>query len=85
MCTAHASLLDELEPGSSVLMFEQAAVHDSFGRPDLAIPLYLEAIAAEVPGGRRRRAVIQMASSHRNMGHPAKAVELLRHIIITKN
>jgi catechol 2,3-dioxygenase-like lactoylglutathione lyase family enzyme len=76
--SAHALLVDELPAGSSVATFERAALHDSFGRPDLAIPLYLEAIAAEVPGERRRRAVIQMASSQRNMGHPAKAVELLR-------
>jgi catechol 2,3-dioxygenase-like lactoylglutathione lyase family enzyme len=76
--SAHALLVDELPAGSSVATFERAALNDSFGRPDLAIPLYLEAIAAEVPGERRRRAVIQMASSQRNMGHPAKAVELLR-------
>jgi catechol 2,3-dioxygenase-like lactoylglutathione lyase family enzyme len=76
--SAHALLVDELPAGSSVVTFERAALNDSFGRPDLAIPLYLEAIAAEVPGERRRRAVIQMASSHRNMGHPAEAVELLR-------
>jgi catechol 2,3-dioxygenase-like lactoylglutathione lyase family enzyme len=76
--SAHALLVDELPVGSSVATFERAASHDSFGRPDLAIPLYLEAIAAGVPGERRRRAAIQMASSHRNMGDPAKAVELLR-------
>jgi Tetratrico peptide repeat len=75
---AHAALLAELPAGSSLTTFEQAALDDSFGHPDLAIPLYLEAIAAGVPGERRRRAVIQMASSHRNMGHAAKAVELLR-------
>lgn len=75
---AHAVFLDELPAGSSIATFERAALNDSFGRPDLAIPLYLEALAAGVPGERRRRAVIQMASSHRNMGHPSKAVELLR-------
>ena len=76
--SARALFLSELPGGSSVATFERAALNDSFGRPDLAIPLYLEAIAAGVPGERRRRAVIQMASSQRNMGHPAKAVELLR-------
>jgi Tetratrico peptide repeat len=74
---AHAEILAELPTGSSVATFERAALNDSFGRPDLAIPLYLEPIAAGVPGERRRRAVIQMASSHRNMGIPSKAVELL--------
>ena len=75
---AHAVFLEELPVGSSIATFERAALHDSFGRPDLAIPLYLEALAAGVPGERRRRAVIQMASSQRNMGHPSRAVELLR-------
>ena len=76
--SAHVLLLAELSADSSIATFERAALNDSFGRPDLAIPLYLAAIAAGVPGELRRRAVIQMASSHRNMGHPAKAVELLR-------
>lgn len=76
--SAHVLLLAELSADSSVATFERAALHDSFGWPDLAIPLYIEAIAAGVPGERRRRAVIQMASSHRNMGRPSKAVELLR-------
>jgi tetratricopeptide (TPR) repeat protein len=73
----HRALLGELQEHSPVVAFEQAALHDSFGRPDLAIPLYEAAIAESVPGERRRRAVIQMASSHRNMGNPERAVELL--------
>jgi hypothetical protein len=50
--------------------FELACAHDSTGRSDLAIPLYCEALAKGIGGYERRRAVIQMASSLRNVGRP---------------
>jgi catechol 2,3-dioxygenase-like lactoylglutathione lyase family enzyme len=77
-CEHHRALLSELHEHSPVVAFERAALHDSFGRPDLAIPLYEAAIAGSVPGERRRRAVIQMASSHRNMGNAALAAKILK-------
>jgi tetratricopeptide (TPR) repeat protein len=71
------TLLGELAPGSAVASFERGAAHDSTGRPDLAVPLYETALAAGLTGTRRRRAVIQMASSLRNLGHAPRAAELL--------
>lgn len=70
-------LLVELPAGSAIALFERGAAHDSTGRSDLAVPLYEAALAAGLSGVRRRRAVIQMASSLRNLGHAARAAQLL--------
>lgn len=70
-------LLADLPAGSAIALFERGAAQDSTGHPDLAVPLYQAALDAGLPGLRRRRAVIQMASSLRNLGNPARAAELL--------
>jgi dCTP deaminase len=67
----------ELPVGSPTAAFERAASLDSIGRSDLAVPLYREALKAGLEGERRRRAVIQMSSSLRNLGHASESVELL--------
>jgi uncharacterized glyoxalase superfamily protein PhnB len=71
------ALAAELPSGSAVALFERASAHDSTGHPDLAVPLYRAALAAGLTGVRRRRAVIQMASSLRNLGNAAEAATLL--------
>lgn len=71
------ALAAELAAGSAIGLFERAAAHDSTGDPVGAVPLYEAALAAGLVGERRRRAVIQMASSLRNLGHPEKALALL--------
>jgi tetratricopeptide (TPR) repeat protein len=71
------ALAAELPPGNAVGLFERAAAFDSTGHPDLAVPLYEAALQAGLSGERRRRAIIQMASSLRNLGRAEKAVELL--------
>ncbi len=75
--TAMEALSDELPPGSAVGIYERAAAYDSTGHPELAVPLYSAALDAGLEGGRRRRAVIQMASSVRNLGHPEESLRLL--------
>ena len=70
-------LVAELPSSSATGLFERGAAHDSTGHPELAVPLYQAALAAGLDGLRRRRAVIQMASSLRNLGNPARAAELL--------
>lgn len=72
------SLAAELPPGSPVGLFERAGSWDSTGRSDLAVPLYRDALAAGLEGARRRRAVIQLASSLRNIGEVEESVALLR-------
>jgi hypothetical protein len=71
------ALVAELPPGSAIGLFERGAAFDSTGNPDLAVPLYSEALSAGLVGERRRRAVIQMASSLRNLGKPQDALTLL--------
>lgn len=70
-------LVSELPAGSAVGLFERAGAFDSTGHSDLAVPLYEAALAAGLSGERRRRAVIQMSSSIRNIGDPLRAISLL--------
>jgi tetratricopeptide (TPR) repeat protein len=72
------ALAAELPPGSAVGLFERAGSFDSTGRSDLAVPLYRRALDAGLAGERRRRAVIQLASSLRNVGEADESVALLR-------
>lgn len=71
------ALAAELPARSALGLFERAAALDSTGRPDRAVPLYEAALDAGLVGERRRRAVIQMASSLRNLGHPHDALTAL--------
>jgi hypothetical protein len=72
------ALAAELLPGSAVAPFERACAFDSTGHPDKAVPLYREALELGLEGERRRRAMIQMASSLRNLGDADQCVELMR-------
>jgi tetratricopeptide (TPR) repeat protein len=71
------SLAAELPAGSAIAFFERACAQDSTGHPDRAVPLYQAALERGLTGIRRRRAIIQMASSLRNLGNAEKAVALL--------
>jgi thioredoxin-like negative regulator of GroEL len=71
------TLVAELPAGSAIGLFERAAAFDSTGHSDRAVPLYREALDQGLSGERRRRAVIQMASSLRNLGRPEESVALL--------
>lgn len=70
-------LAAELPEGAAVADFERACAFDSTGHSDRAVPLYRRALATGLTGERRRRAVIQLASSLRNLGRPRESVELL--------
>jgi tetratricopeptide (TPR) repeat protein len=71
-------LTAELPGASAVGLFERACALDSTGRSDQAVPLYRQALAVGLHDARRRRAVIQMSSSLRNLGQAAESVALLR-------
>jgi tetratricopeptide (TPR) repeat protein len=71
-------LVAELPANSPVAAFERGCAFDSTGHPDRAIPLYRRALALGLEGERRRRAVIQQASSLRNLGQVSESLELLR-------
>jgi hypothetical protein len=70
-------LAAERPPGDPVAVFERAASLDSTGHSDLAVPLYQQALESGLQGDRRRRAVIQMASSLRNLGRAPDSVAML--------
>lgn len=70
-------LAAELPADSAVAVFERAGSLDSTGHSELAVPLYREALELGLQGERRRRAVIQMASSLRNIGQVQESVALL--------
>jgi tetratricopeptide (TPR) repeat protein len=71
------ALAAELPDGSAEASFERACVFDSTGASDLAVPLYREALERGLGPARRRRAVIQLASSLRNIGRAEESVALL--------
>lgn len=75
--TVIEKLAAELPHESGVGIFERAASLDSTGHSDRAVPLYREALERGLSGERRRRAVIQLASSLRNVGRPEESVALL--------
>ena len=70
-------LVSELPHGEAVGLFELACAQDSTGQSDVAVPLYRAALAKGLEGIRRRRAVIQLASSLRSLGQAEEALSLL--------
>jgi tetratricopeptide (TPR) repeat protein len=70
-------LTAELPPDDGIGPFERAGARDSTGQSDRAVPLYREALDLGLSGERRRRAVIQLASSLRNLGRADESVALL--------
>lgn len=72
------ALVAERPVGDAAALLEWAGAHDSVGLEAQAVPLYREAMAAGLDPERQARAVVQLASSLRNVGEPQEAVELLR-------
>ena len=64
-------------PTEGMAQFERAGARDSVGRDAEAVQLYEQALAAGLSGIRRRRAVIQLASSLRNVGQVERGLALL--------
>jgi tetratricopeptide (TPR) repeat protein len=72
------ALAAELPADSPLAAFERASAFDSTGHSDRAVELYREALERGLDGPRRRQAVIQLASSLRNVGDAEESVALLR-------
>jgi len=70
-------LVAELPDNDPIGLFERGGARDSMGQEDLAVPLYRQALELGLDGERRRQAVIQLASSLRNIGNPSESVALL--------
>jgi 8-oxo-dGTP pyrophosphatase MutT (NUDIX family) len=63
-------------------LFEQASLHDFLGEEAAAIPLYRCALDRGLGGEFRSQAVIQCASSLRNVGDASGAIALLRTVAV---
>lgn len=72
------ALADERPKGDADALFERASAYDYVGREAEAEPCYRGALAAGLAGERRPRALIQLASTLRNLGRAAEGVDLLR-------
>ena len=77
---AMRALVDERPAGDPDATFEWASVHDFLGFEAEAIPHYRAALADGLAEPRRSRAIIQLASSLRNVGEPRAAVALLQDL-----
>ncbi|WP_194915744.1 tetratricopeptide repeat protein [Catenulispora rubra] len=72
------ALAAELPEGDADGIFHRASARDSWGHSDLAVPLYAQALEiGGLTGENRRRAVIQMSSSLRNVGRVEDALATL--------
>ena len=72
-----AQTLADTDPGDPRLIFELAVAHDSAGDDHQAIALYDKALGAGLREPHRHRALIQQASSYRNVGDLAAARRIL--------
>jgi hypothetical protein len=71
------ALCDERPPDDPDALFERAGAYDYVGREAEAEPLYRQSLAAGLAGIRRTRAVIQLASTLRNLGRSAEGAAML--------
>lgn len=78
MLAAILTLADERPEGDADALFERASAYDYVGREAEAEPCYRAALGAGLAGDRRPRALIQLASTLRNLGRAAEGADLLR-------
>jgi tetratricopeptide (TPR) repeat protein len=71
------ALCDERAADDPEALFERAGAYDYVGREAEAEPLYRQALAGGLPGVKRSRAVIQLASTLRNLGRAEEGAALL--------
>jgi hypothetical protein len=74
-------LVAERGADDAAALFEAASVRDYLSREAEAEPLYRAAITAGLDAERHPQAVIQLASTLRNLGRAAEAVDLLNDLL----
>lgn len=72
------ALATEREPDDAIALFERAGARDSAGLETQAEPLYRAALERGLDDERRPQAVIQLASTLRNLGKVDEAIGMLR-------
>jgi Tetratrico peptide repeat len=71
------ALVAELPPDDPIGLFERGSAQDSTDHPAEAVALYKAALEGGLAGTDRRRAIIQLASSLRNLGEAKASADLL--------
>ena len=84
MLTAMKSLVGERPSDDAAAVYEWASVHDFLGRESAAIPLYRQALDLGLDDTRRPRALIQLASSLRNVGEAGEAATILGQMDVSE-
>ena len=74
------ALVDERPDGDAAALYEWASVHDFLGSETEAITLYRLALDAGLDDRRRTQALIQLASSLRNVGEFEAAIQVLEDV-----
>jgi tetratricopeptide (TPR) repeat protein len=72
------ALAAERPADDALALFEQAGARDSAGLEQEAEPLYRDAISAGLPDDEHGQAVIQLASTIRNLGRAEESLDLIR-------
>jgi tetratricopeptide (TPR) repeat protein len=72
------ALASERPSSDGRALLERAGARDAAGLESDAAPLYRSALEAGLDDGHRAQAVIQLASTLRNLGHVDEAVRMLR-------
>ena len=72
------ALVSEADDADPDALFESASARDFAGREADAIGLYQSALDRGLAEPQRSRAVIQLASSMRNVGRPQEAIDVLQ-------
>ncbi|WP_158863877.1 tetratricopeptide repeat protein [Leifsonia sp. AG29] len=75
------ALVAERPAHDPVALFEAAGARDFAGREAEAEPLYREALSSGLAEPERGQAIIQLASTLRNLDRPSEALELLRDFL----
>ncbi|KRE41396.1 tetratricopeptide repeat protein [Knoellia sp. Soil729] len=79
-----AATLSAAYPGDARIAYEYGGTFDSAGQPERAVELYRQALGGGLREPFRHRAVIQLASSLRNLGQHEEAVELLDELAVER-
>ncbi|WP_314148396.1 tetratricopeptide repeat protein [uncultured Leifsonia sp.] len=75
------ALVAERDPGDPIALFEAAGARDFAGREAEAEPLYRAALDAGLAEPQRSQAIIQLASTLRNLDRPEEALGMLRDLL----
>lgn len=78
MLQAMESLVAQRLPEDPEALYEWASIHDFLGKEDQAVALYQQSLSLGLQGPRRPQAIVQLASSLRNIGEHASAIKLLK-------